>query len=968
MPNPCTVLEVGPDAMLSRMARSWVGSGRVSAWCPSLNRQGSTCDIDTIETTAVALNALFNKTPLDRMFSNRRSFPWQRSPHPLLQKQMVEDDTATKHKVVFHSRLMDLFNDHKIQGCCVLPGAGLVEMAIAAALVHGAEGKQSMTSKDPVVLRDLSFREPLSLQVGSTLVCEVPIDGRAVQFYPAGQPARAICSVGQVSHLVEGSKSTLSLSSTRADCTEEVQGVSKWYAERELRGCHGHHFQTLLQVWQNASRKEVMAKLLRPAGPSNKQYHVHPAVMEGVFQLANFAAAGDVLKSKVWIPTQASEVCFVGKTTPPHVDNTRNYMCAVGRRITSHISASTTSLEMDLELFCDYLARENGSVLTLAGVHFQGMELMLPMAGVYTMQWFPDTLPASNALSTQASRTETLHIATIQLEGAGSPADTVALLSKGIAISTPLVKCDVESFSLFGAPSPWSPSRRSHPDAANDIKDFARAVTDMPAFADALIIPLTDVRPSGGGDDQSGTIALLTQVLRLVQIIAALPAEVQRRKCLLFMTHDCEGPSFPMSRDSICRGAGALGTNQRSSLSVACGLWGLVRSARIELPGALLRCVDTDDWSHGTRHGHPERAATQVLNELNLGDSSMEVSYRQGVRFTPSLSLSMVIPTSTVTAAPSEVSPSWLRDGRGVVLITGGLGGLGIVTAEALVEAGARCVVLASRSGKVKYADQGLNERLEVLRTSGAHVIVEQCDTSIEADVELTLERARLHYGPLRLVVHAAGVALSAALADHTGEMMHCVWGPKADGAWFLHKHMVNDCQLGGFIMYSSLSAIFGNRSQANYCAANEYLDGLARWRASQGLPATSVQWPFISGVGMVGSTTKIDKKLSVGPEVVKLLVGKLVQSSKSQDAPVWPVLTRDYVSMLAEMQTLKPMFSELKVRWTLLNESMIWRKYLCFAHHVTCVPCFLGSYIPDGAVLHEHIDNHGSSSVRCSF
>ena len=81
----------------------------------------------------------------------------------------------------------------------------------------------------------------------------------------------------------------------------------------------------------------------------------------------------------------------------------------------------------------------------------------------------------------------------------------------------------------------------------------------------------------------------------------------------------------------------------------------------------------------------------------------------------------------------SPRSPFWYGDGA--VLITGGLGGLGIVTAEALVDMGARCIVLASRSGKVKYDGQGLQERLDALQASGARVVLEQCDTGDEESV-----------------------------------------------------------------------------------------------------------------------------------------------------------------------------------------------------------------------------------------
>ena len=221
-----------------------------------------------------------------------------------------------------------------------------------------------------------------------------------------------------------------------------------------------------------------------------------------------------------------------------------------------------------------------------------------------------------------------------------------------------------------------------------------------------------------------------------------------------------------------------------------------------------------------------------------------------------------------------------LADGKGVVLITGGLGGLGIVTAEAVVEAGAPCVVLASRSGKVKYSDQGLDERLEALRACGAKVVLERCDTSIEADVEATLKRVRKH-GPLRVVVHAAGTLSDGLLPAQDSTSVQKVWGPKADGAWFLHKHTANNDQcLGAFIVYSSVSSLFGGVGQANYSAANAYLDELVRWRVDRGLTGMSAQWPSVLGVGMAAAMDdrfKEDVKLSISVHTVKQVVTQML-------------------------------------------------------------------------------------------
>ena len=136
--EPCMVLEIGPNPVLSRMAHPWVGSGRVCAWCASLDRQSKIDDVRAIEKAATTVDEHLKHPPtlhtsLDRVFPNRKAFPWQAPPHPLLQHtQVIEDDGVTRYKAVFHEALMDLFIDHTIQGRCLFPGAGFVEIALPA--------------------------------------------------------------------------------------------------------------------------------------------------------------------------------------------------------------------------------------------------------------------------------------------------------------------------------------------------------------------------------------------------------------------------------------------------------------------------------------------------------------------------------------------------------------------------------------------------------------------------------------------------------------------------------------------------------------------------------------------------------------------------------------------------------------------------------------------------------------------
>ena len=232
--KPCMVLEVGPNPVLSRMARPHVESGRVGAWCASLDMQSKVDELGVVMKAAGTFDEHLNPLPtssgsLDLVFPNRKAFPWQTPPHPLLQHmQVIEDDGLIRHKAVFHETLMDLLTDHTIQGRCLFPAAGFVEMALAAEAARSGKNESS-TYKGVLTLQDVAFLEPLDLEVGSALVCEVPANGRDVEFRPAGEPDHVVCSVGQVSHMIKDPTSpSRSLSSLPGTRVQMCRG-GPWY-------------------------------------------------------------------------------------------------------------------------------------------------------------------------------------------------------------------------------------------------------------------------------------------------------------------------------------------------------------------------------------------------------------------------------------------------------------------------------------------------------------------------------------------------------------------------------------------------------------------------------------------------------------------------------------------------------------------------------------------------------------------
>jgi|GEM_PF-170348 len=192
----------------------------------------------------------------------------------------------------------------------------------------------------------------------------------------------------------------------------------------------------------------------------------------------------------------------------------------------------------------------------------------------------------------------------------------------------------------------------------------------------------------------------------------------------------------------------------------------------------------------------------------------------------------------------------------GAVLITGGVGGLGRYVAKWLATRhGVKHLVLTSRSGMHAPEAKAFADELAAL---GAAVTVAACDAAdaralsgVIADI--TKER------PLRGVIHAAGVLADGVLTELTAEQFGTVFAPKVDGAWHLHK-LTQDLELDLFVLFSSISGVIGTPGQANYAAANAFLDALAHHRRAQGLPATSIAWGGWEGQGMAARLSDADR------------------------------------------------------------------------------------------------------------
>ncbi|WP_460700705.1 SDR family NAD(P)-dependent oxidoreductase, partial [Nocardia thraciensis] len=290
--------------------------------------------------------------------------------------------------------------------------------------------------------------------------------------------------------------------------------------------------------------------------------------------------------------------------------------------------------------------------------------------------------------------------------------------------------------------------------------------------------------------------------------------------------------TFAGSTLVVCtRGAVSVADTDRVRPAAA-AIWGLVRSVQAEEPDRVVVC----DGDESTDIADLVAAVT--------GAREPQVAVRGGAGYVPRL----VGAGSAGAPAPDLTA--------GTVLITGGTGGLGAVLARHLVrQYGVRHLLLTSRRGPAAPGSEELRAELSEL---GASVSIAACDVSDRAAVA-DLIAAVPGGAPLVGVVHAAGVLADGLVGGLTRDEFERVLRPKVDGAWYLHESTA-DLDLRMFVLFSSVAGAIGAAAQANYAAANAFLDGLARSRHASGLPAVSIAWgPWAADRGMTATLATDD-------------------------------------------------------------------------------------------------------------
>ncbi|MCX2947169.1 type I polyketide synthase [Lentzea sp. NEAU-D7] len=307
----------------------------------------------------------------------------------------------------------------------------------------------------------------------------------------------------------------------------------------------------------------------------------------------------------------------------------------------------------------------------------------------------------------------------------------------------------------------------------------------------------------------------------------------------------------------VTTGGGTFGfDHQPDELPADIGLHGLIRTAALEYPDLVVRSVDVNP-----KESHRD-IATALLAEIGPGPAV--VGYQAGRR-------------QVIEVAEAELAPAPLTlDADSVVLLTGGARGITALAATGLAERTGCHVELIGRTpiapedhrlshattepelvkalfelgekddvpakARRVLAEREVRQTMERLRATASSVRYHECDVTDAEAVGRVVEDIKARFGRLDGVVHGAGVLDDKLIEAKTQESFDRVWATKVNGAKAFGD--------GFLVLFGSVSGVFGNRGQADYSAANDALDRMARfWGAHRRVVA--VDWGPWAGTGM---------------------------------------------------------------------------------------------------------------------
>ena len=840
-------LEIGPAPVLIGMGRQVVEDPE-TIWLASLRK-----DRDDCSQMLSSLGALFvlgakpDWDAYDQRYRRRRvalpTYPFQRERHWL--PVASSDSSRQVRRANGHSLLgkhvslagrpgehiwcgeiglerCPWMKDHRLQGKTVLPAAAYIEMAIAAAV--------EAVSDLPVVLTQFEIKRELLLQRETEFEIQTRLENQVAGNMIFQVHSRKRNSNGDwtlhASGTIQGDKIEVPAAKFDACQREALENRSthcldgaEFYGLHEERGNQwGPCFRGLSRVWQGHG--EALSAVTVPLGIQGELscYLFHPAFFDSLTHTLTAT-----------IPLEKTDDRPRGLLVSTGIEEFRVYRRPEGTHFYAHSQLRNGKAAPDHALVGDIkLFDVSGNLISEAlGMRLVYLDADQTRGGLeslddclYEPQW--ELKEITSASSAEIPMGGTWIIFRDQ-QGIGDAA-CVQLMERGATCL-----CVDRGEERSQANDKWMTIR---PDNADDYDELLRAA----ARQNSVVTGIVHLWSLDAADPEKADLKAVHQAQTLGPVSVLRVVQALNRARL----------RVPPKLWLVSRGAQPAGEKLAPLSALQSPLWGLGRTIAMESADFWGGMVDLDPADV------PTAAAALLLSQLAEQGGEDQTAFRDGRRHVARLNR-----RSKVLSKPAPVP---VRSDA-TYLITGGLGGIGLIIAHWLVIRGARHLILAGRTSLPDRKEwQGVQSRtMEAARISairgleslGANVQTVSVDMGSDLSVtEMISLCLRADQRPLRGVFHAAGVTQDELLINQSAEQMRDVLAAKMVGGWLLHR-LLADIPLDLFVLFSSFSSFLGPPMLGSYSAANVFLDALAYHRRSLGQAGLSINWGPWAEAGM---------------------------------------------------------------------------------------------------------------------
>lgn len=768
--------------------------------------------------------------------------------HPLLGNRL-----STAHPVWENNidiEILPFIKDHVVRGNVVYPGAAYIEMMLTAAkdLFNNGDSR--------IELNNIKFKKALFLsdEIGSKL--QVNFASKDAHLTISGLSSEQNWNVhctANIKTISDFSSQNIDIEKLKTECINEIPLQKCYNYLRNLGLEYGPLFQGINRVWTDGSTSTAYVKV--DESISTQQYILHPVLLDACFQVmltTSVTENDDVNKQRVYLPTSIESIKIYRNV--PDKMWVRTFMSEINEK----------RMRGDFEAYDD-----NGNViLEVTNVvansldHVETKQMCDVSNLFYDFKWELISKERKNVTkSDQAGYwiifADNRGFGQILSQRLIDLGDRPVLVFQGTKYE---VNSDCSLTTI-------------EPENFEHMNNLISAVTSKQHDQCKGIIHLwsldwngkdeitTDVLQKANGN---GPVALL----HLIKVLDK--TNVQGLPKIWAVTEGAQAvtpESMPVNffQNPIWAIMRVIGYQEHTDR-----FGGIIdldfnnRSVNIDM---LLEDILTEEKLDHYAYRNGERYTAKFVNDQTFFNNSLPIVFRPDCSY----------------------------------LITGGLGGLGLVIAKWMVKCGARRLILIGRSSipeRKNWAsidqESSLGKRIksiQELESMGASVHLGSFDIAEEEHLVAFLDQYHKEgWPPIRGCIHAAGVSKPNLMINMTKDEFIETLRPKVIGAWLLHKHLGKE-PLECFVLFSSVAAFAFTAGQADYACANAFLDGLAQYRRAKGLPAVSINWGPWGEAGMatlLGDYFEKRGMIPFDPNVGLQALGTILKQNVKQKTVLW--------------------------------------------------------------------------------